>query len=129
VRLLLDTHVAIWAVSQSHLLPADIFSTLQKTPEDAFVSSVSIFEISVKHQLNKRHSPPFSGQQAIEYFSAVGFRFLQLAPEHGAAAGTLPLHHRDPFDRLLIAQAKTEPMHLVSKDAMVALYDCPLLSW
>lgn len=129
MRLLLDTHVAIWAVSQSHLLPADIFSMLQKSPEDAFVSGISIFEISIKHQLDKKDAPPFSGQQAIEYFGAVGFQFLHVTPEHAAAAGTLPRHHRDPFDRLLIAQAKIEPMHLVTKDAMVALYDCPLLSW
>ena len=129
MRLLLDTHVAIWAVSQSHLLPEDILSMLQKAPEDAFVSSISIFEISVKHQLGKTSSPPFNGKQAIEYFSAVGFQFLQLTPEHAEAAGTLPLHHRDPFDRLLIAQAKIEPMHLVTKDRTMALYDCPLINW
>ena len=65
----------------------------------------------------------------MSYFKAVGFQFLDVAPEHAAAVDKLELHHKDPFDRLLVAQAITEPMYLISKDPMVALYDCPRIDW
>ena len=67
------------------------------------------------------------GTAALEYFDGVGFQFLPVMPEHAAAVDRLPLHHRDPFDRLLIAQAAHEPMYLVSRDPLVKLYDCPQL--
>ena len=129
MRLLLDTHVAIWALMQPSLLPDKIKSALQENPDEIFVSSVAILEISIKNQLKKHSSPPFGGKLAIEYFEGLGFQFLPVTPEHAAAVDELPPHHRDPFDRLLVAQAKSEPMYLVSKDPLIALYDCPMIGW
>ncbi|MDB5526706.1 MAG: hypothetical protein JWM58_4469 [Rhizobium sp.] len=129
MRLLLDTHVAIWAVAQLDLLPEHIFATITKNLSEAFVSSISILEISAKYQLGRKDAPPFGGADAVSYFKAVGFQFLPVSPEHSAAVDNLDPHHKDPFDRLLVAQAMVEPMHLVSKDAMFSLYDCPLITW
>jgi PIN domain nuclease of toxin-antitoxin system len=129
LRLLLDTHVAIWAVTQLQLLPPSIASALEKNRDTIFVSSVTILEISIKHRLKKWDSPPFSGTQAMAYFEGVGFRFLPVTAEHAAAVDMLPFHHKDPFDRLLVAQAAIEPMYLVSRDPLLTLYDCPRLDW
>lgn len=129
MKLLLDTHVAIWAVAQLTLLPEGIKSALAENQDDIFISAVTILEISIKRQLNKHDSPPFSGTEAMEYFDGVGFRFLPVKPEHAAAVDRLPLHHRDPFDRLLVAQAASEPMYLVSRDPLIRHYECPQLPW
>lgn len=129
MRLLLDTHVAIWAVAQDDLLPKHIALAISDNIANTFVSSITIAEISIKYGLGRRDSPPFNGADAISYFKAVGFQLLPVTSEHAAAVDTLPLHHKDPFDRLIIAQAISEPMYLVSKDALIAAYDCPRLDW
>jgi PIN domain nuclease of toxin-antitoxin system len=65
---------------------------------------------------------PIPGEEALRYFSAAGYRSLPIEAEHAAAVASLPAHHHDPFDRLLAAQALTEPMRLVKHDATLALY-------
>lgn len=129
MKLLLDTHVAIWAVAQLNLVAEGVKSVLSENPDDIFASAATILEISIKHQSNKPDSPPFSGTEALKYFDGVGFRFLSVTAEHAAAVDRLPLHHGDPFDRLLVAQAASEPMYLVSRDPLMKLYDCPQLPW
>jgi PIN domain nuclease of toxin-antitoxin system len=129
LRLLLDTHVAIWMIAQSELIPNDIRAMIIEPSNEVFVSAVSIFEIAIKHSIGKKDAPPFGGQEALANFEAAGYAFLALSPQHAAAVDLLPPHHRDPFDRLLIAQARSEPMHLVSTDAVIGLYDCPLISF
>ena len=129
MRLLLDTHVAIWVLIKPSLIPAGVRTKIDQEPEDVFISSVSIFEIATKFKLKRNDSPPFNGAEAIKFFEEMNFRSLLLTPEHAAAVDRLELLHRDPFDRLLIAQAISEPMYLVSDDAMIALYDCPRIPW
>ncbi len=65
---------------------------------------------------------PLSGSQALHYFKESGYRLLPVEAEHAVAVETLPSHHQDPFDRILVAQALVEPMRLVTHDAVVALY-------
>ena len=65
---------------------------------------------------------PVAGQDALRYFRASGYRFLAVDPEHAAAVEDLPTHHHDPFDRILIVQAVTEPMRLLTHDSMMARY-------
>jgi len=78
-------------------------------------------EIAIKHSLG-RGDMPVSGQDALRYFRESGYRFLPVEPEHAAVIEDLPPHHADPFDRILIAQALTEPMRLMTHDATVARY-------
>jgi len=82
---------------------------------------VSVWEISTKHTLG-REIMPISGKEALGYFRQAGYLFLAIRPEHGAAVEDLTAHHQDPFDRLLVAQASTETMRLVTHDATVARY-------
>lgn len=86
-----------------------------------YVSAVTIWEIAIKHSLG-RGDMPISGAAALQYFQQAGYLMLAVEPEHAAAVEALPMHHTDPFDRLLIAQALVEPMRLVTHDAIVARY-------
>jgi len=127
--LLLDTHVAIWVSSQPSLVPSGIKRLMADPTNEIFVSAISILEIAIKHKTGRRDVPPLGASEAIENFEASGYQFLQITPKHAAAVEALTFHHRDPFDHLLIAQAISEPMYLVSNDALIALYDCPRIPW
>jgi PIN domain nuclease of toxin-antitoxin system len=129
VRLLLDTHVAIWAVSQPNLIPAHVRSEILSTSNEVFVSAITILEISIKHRLRRHDAPPFGGSEAISAFTDADFQFLHVTPRHAAEVELLDRHHEDPFDHLLLAQARVEPMQMVSKDSRFPLYDCPLINW
>jgi PIN domain nuclease of toxin-antitoxin system len=129
VKLLLDTHVAIWVLIKPSFIPSKIRARIDQEPQDVYISSASIFEIATKFKLKRNDSPPFNGTEAIKFFEEMHFRFLTVTPEHGATVDRLELIHRDPFDRLLIAQAINEPMYLASDDAKIALYDCPRIPW
>jgi len=86
-----------------------------------WVSAATVWEIAIKHGLG-RGDMPVSGQEALDYFRQSGYRLLAVQSEHAAVVETLPAHHADPFDRILIAQALTEPMRLLTHDSTVARY-------
>jgi PIN domain nuclease of toxin-antitoxin system len=123
VRLLLDTHVAVWAVSDPDRLPASLQAMLTDPANEVFVSVVSIWEIAIKRSLLRAaHKPPFSASQALVHFDAAGFQMLDIKAQHSVLVEDLPQHHADPFDRLLVAQSLSEPLRLVSADRQVARY-------
>lgn len=122
MRLLIDTQIAIWTVSGTRAVPARARQLMTSEEATMIVSTVSIFEISIKHSLGKPSAPPFSGSKAISMFTEAGFELLSVTPEHAAAVDDLPWLHRDPFDRLLVAQALTEPMRLLTADKKLAAY-------
>jgi len=121
LNLLLDTHVALWAITDNPNLSAQARDLILAPRSAVWVSAVSVWEITIKHGLG-RGDMPVSGQNALRYFRQAGYRFLVIEPEHAAAVETLPDHHQDPFDRLLVAQALMEPMRLLTHDATVARY-------
>jgi PIN domain nuclease of toxin-antitoxin system len=121
MNVLLDTHIALWAITDDDRLSARAREMILSERTIVWVSAVSVWEIAIKHGLG-RGDMPVSGLEAVDYFREAGYRFLPLEPEHAAAVETLPRHHQDPFDRLLVAQAVTEPMHLLTHDAMQATY-------
>jgi PIN domain nuclease of toxin-antitoxin system len=118
MRLLLDTHVFIWAVGGKRQLNAAARGYLSAA-QVVFVSSASIWEIAIKARLGKIDGDPAAYASAIE---ASGFRELPVTALHAAAVARLPLHHNDPFDRLLLAQAFSEPLRLVTADHALAAY-------
>ena len=122
MRLLLDTHVLLWWIDDSPRLPAGVDDLLTSEP-DVFVSSASIWEITVKQVLGKLEGPPDLPERA----AAAQFPVLDMTARHGIAAGRLPMLHRDPFDRMMIAQALVEGLTLVTADRQVQKYDVPLL--
>ena len=112
----------MWAFTRSDVLSRKGWDLLEGDHE-LFVSAVSIWEIAIKHA--RRRSPadmPISGRQALANVQAADFELIAITPEHAAAVDGLPMHHNDPFDRLLVAQAQSESMHLVTHDRALAAY-------
>ena len=121
MNLLLDTHVALWAIADSSRLSQEARELIISPRNTVWISAASIWEIAIKYAL-KRGDMPISSQDAMRYFSASGYQYLPIEAEHASAVGSLPAHHQDPFDRILVAQALVEPMRLMTHDAQVALY-------
>ena len=121
MRLLLDTHVALWAITDHPGLSAKARELILAPDSTIWVSAVTVWEISIKSSLG-RGDMPVSGKRALEHFRQAGYRLLAVEPEHAAAVEELPGHHQDPFDRLLVAQALSEGMRLLTHDSMVARY-------
>jgi PIN domain nuclease of toxin-antitoxin system len=121
LNLLLDTHVALWAIADSPKLPLKARELIASPRTNVWISTASIWEIAIKYSLG-RGDMPISGQTALRYFSESGYRQLPIEAEHAVAIEDLPAHHSDPFDRILVAQALVEPMRLMTHDATVALY-------
>ena len=126
MQLLLDTHVLLWALADAPALPVNARTLLLDARNTVWVSAVSIWEIAIKHALG-RGDMPISGEDALGYCRLAGYRWLDVRPEHAAAVESLPALHGDPFDRLLVAQARFEPMRLVTHDRTVASYDTSIV--
>lgn len=121
MNLLLDTHVALWAITDSPKLPHKARELIEAPKSSIWISAATIWEIAIKHGLG-RGDMPVSGHEAARYFRESGYRFLPVEPEHAATVEDLAPHHNDPFDRILVAQALVEPMRLVTHDPLVARY-------
>jgi len=118
MHLLLDTHVFIWSVTASRHLKA-VTRDYLAAAQAVYVSAASIWEIAIKSRLGKIDSDAQDSAAAIE---AGGFLALPVTPDHAAAVGKLPLHHADPFDRLVPAQAFSEPLRFVTADGALSAY-------
>ena len=122
MRLLLDTHTAIWAISDSTRLPEYVLRMIADPSNESFVSAVSVLEIAIKRRLGRASAPQVSTTLALQTFAASDFAMLDVTATHAAALEDLPLLHGDPFDRLLVAQALTEPLRLLTHDRALARY-------
>ena len=118
MRLLLDTHVFIWAVTGSRQLKSAAREQMASA-EAVFVSAASIWEIAIKARLGKIEG---DAQEFAAAIDASGFQELAVTARHAAAVAELPLHHADPFDRLLLAQAFSEPLGFLTADGALAAY-------
>ena len=117
-RFLLDTHVVLWALAEPAKLARPARSALEDAQNEVLVSVVSAWEIASKRALGKL-DPPDDLEAAIRM---QGFEPLLLTFHHAAQASGLLPHHRDPFDRMLIAQAQAEGLTLVTRDSNIPLY-------
>lgn len=118
MRLLLDTHVFLWVVTDSRRLKAPARRTLESA-DAVFVSAASIWEIAIKARLGKIDADPDAVAACI---ADSGFQELPVRAAHAKGVATLPDHHADPFDRLLLAQALAEPLRLLTADPVLARY-------
>jgi PIN domain nuclease of toxin-antitoxin system len=118
VTLLLDTHILLWLMEDDPQLTASAHSLIVNASE-VYVSSASIWEIAIKWRLGKIQENP---EVIAEQLLAAGLKELLVSNRHAVATGRLPLLHRDPFDRLLVAQAISETMRLLTSDAQLAAY-------
>jgi len=123
VKLLVDTHVLIWAVLEDAALPARFRAALSDPEAEIHVSAVSVWELAIKRAMGKLVVPA----DLFDQVAAAGCLALPIAWDHARAVEALPLHHADPFDRMLIAQARVEGLTLLSADRAFAAYDVTLL--
>ena len=121
MNILLDTHIALWAIDDDPRLPAQARELISNPRHAIWTSVASLWEIAIKHSRN-RDDMPIGSADALKYFQLSGYRILPIQAEHTLMVETLPHHHKDPFDRILIAQALAEPMRLLTHDALVAKY-------
>lgn len=128
MRLLLDTHVAVWALSRPDRLPPQIVALVADPDNEAYVSVASLWELAIKASLARKSSPQISAEALARLGVQAGFTMLPVLAQHALAVQQLPLLHGDPFDRMLVAQAKSEPMILVTHDRQVAAYDPDFLA-
>jgi PIN domain nuclease of toxin-antitoxin system len=126
MRLLLDTHIILWALTADPRLSATTQDLLLDPHNDVFFSAATILEIAIKHSL-RRESMPIAAEHAMRLFAEAGYEELSITAAHAAKVETLPPLHNDPFDRLLVAQALTEPMRLVTHDRLIGSYSDSIL--
>jgi PIN domain nuclease of toxin-antitoxin system len=118
MRLLLDTHVLLWLMNSDERLTAPARARIVGA-DAVYVSSATIWEIAIKWSIGKIEENP---QVVAERLEQAGLNELNVTHRHALAASRLPLLHRDPFDRMLVAQAMTEPLHLLTADARLKAY-------
>jgi len=126
MNMLLDTHVALWAITDDTRLGSTAREWIAAPAATIWVSVASLWEIAIKHALG-RGDMPVSAQQALQYFEQSGYDILPIQTEHVLQLNTLPAHHQDPFDRMLVAQALVEPMRLLTHDKTVAQYNSAIV--
>ncbi len=115
---MLDTHSLLWAIYAPDMLPSRVRDLLQRRDEPIYASAISAFEIAQKHRLGRLD---FARAHALDFTDEIAkdnLESLPLTADHARLAGALPIPHRDPFDRMLIAQAQIEELALISNEAM-----------
>ena len=123
MKLLLDTHTFLWAISQPERIPQCQRDEVTSLANVVYVSSVSVAEIMIKASIGKLQVDFDPNEQIIE----AGFAPLDFSGADAMRLGELPFHHRDPFDRMLISQALERNLLIVTQDQAFRLYDCKLL--
>ncbi len=122
-RLLLDTHVLLWWLADAPILGKKIRKLIADPRNEVFVSAATSWEISIKKSTGKLEAP----DDIDSIVEDEGFTKLSISMYHGEIAGRLPLHHKDPFDRMLIAQAKIMELSFVTNDSKAKLYDVKII--
>ncbi len=123
VRYLLDTHAYLWWALADARLSAGALEVIADSDHEVLLSAASVWEISIKHSLGKLSLSAPLERVVLEEPARNGIGTLAMSPEHACRAGTLPLLHRDPFDRMLVAQAQLEELCILTADAWVGRYD------
>lgn len=118
MQILLDTHVYLWWLANSPRLGQEA-SEIIATADSVYISSASIWEAAIKTTTGKLEADI---DELCEQIHGSGFVELPVTLRHAAASARLPLLHKDPFDRMLVAQAQTEPLHLLTADHKLAAY-------
>ena len=123
MRLLLDTHTFLWWLTENVTLDFQARRAIEQASNSVFVSAASFWEISIKQALGKITLEA----DLVESLQLNRFQPLAITPIHALAAGSLPLHHKDPFDRMLIAQAREEGLVIITRDPVFKLYEARVM--
>lgn len=122
MRLLLDTHTFLWAVAAPRKLSARAVTALRNSSNELHLSAASVWEMAVKRSLGKLETDIALGDLIAQGREKIQLRLLDMTAEHAVSVEALPFHHKDPFDRLLIAQALWEEMPIVGADRRFDTY-------
>lgn len=125
--MLIDTHVLLWWIGTDHRISSRVARLIENPDCTVFVSTATVWEIAIKAALGQLEMPLDLGSFLRREIAANGFKNLPITFEHAVSVRDLPQHHRDPFDRLLIAQSRIEGLPLVSSDRRFSLYDVELV--
>lgn len=123
MRLLLDTHVFLWAIGNSARLAPDMAAAIVSPANDLALSSVSVWEIAIKRAAGRLDFPV---ERMAELLDRMSVAPLPVTVDHAIEAGALPRHHQDPFDRMIVAQARLENYSLMTEDRCITQYDVPV---
>ena len=121
--ILLDTHILFWSITASNRLSAPLVKQLEAPQNRVWLSSICLAELSIKQTIGKLVIPEGFDRALADQ----GFEPLPFRADHAAMLGTLELHHRDPFDRLLVAQCQVESLPLMTADPALAAYDIEII--
>ena len=127
MNLLLDTHAYLWFIGGDRRLSNVARSAIEDTENLKFISMASLWEITIKHGLGKLQLKTDLRKVLTDHVIENGFDLLSVETDHLLALSQLPLHHRDPFDRLLIAQAAARKLTVCSADSVFSKYDVDLM--
>jgi PIN domain nuclease of toxin-antitoxin system len=127
MRVLLDTHILIWLVEGDKNLSTVARSAIEDEDNSLYLSIASLWEVTIKLSLGKLDLQLSVDEMVESFLIPGGIQILQTETRHLSILRDLPLHHRDPFDRLIIAQAQAEGMTLVSADRIFGMYEVELL--
>ena len=124
MRLLLDTHVLLWWLADDPSLGEEARASISDPGSSVFVSAATVWEVSIKQTLGKLEVPT----DLLSQIELNRFEPLSITASHAYAAGALPRHHDDPFDRMLVAQAMKEDLVLLTRDTRMSRYDIETLA-
>lgn len=121
MNLLLDTHALIWFITLDKNLPTKTKSIIENTDNRCWVSIASLWEIGIKHSLGKLNIE-IGLNELFKIIEQSGFEILTINPQHTLVVASLSFHHRDPFDRMLVSQAISDKLTIVTKDSILKQY-------
>jgi PIN domain nuclease of toxin-antitoxin system len=127
MRLLLDTHIALWAALDPDALTAGERRRMEDSAAPLVLSAVAVWELRLKwhsFHVSGARKGPVDPAAVVTFAAALNWEFLPLTARHATAMLTRPLLHKDPFDELLLVQAQEEGMHLLTRDAKLAAHPC-----
>jgi PIN domain nuclease of toxin-antitoxin system len=123
LRVLLDTHVLIWSLEEPERIGPEARAAFRDEVTEVVVSAVNLWEIAIKRGLGRLTAP----DNFPDLVGEMGHRILDIRADHAWRVRTLPLHHRDPFDRILVAQAQVEDLTLITHDEQLLAYDVRII--
>ena len=127
MKLLLDTHCWLWLVAEPERLRRAALEAMLDESNEVYFSAASAWEIVIKYALGKLSLPLPPASYVPSRVAALGLIPLAVAQHHALQVAEMPLHHKDPFDRILVAQAQADGMHIVTADRLVSQYDVPVI--
>ena len=127
MKALIDTHVFLWVITTPEKLSKKALQIIENRSNDIFLSPVSCWEIVIKYQINKLDLPKDPNGLILEQIKESEIKILPITAEHAVNILHLPLLHKDPFDRLLISQARVEKLPIITYDSLIKKYEVDVI--